>query len=369
MIEFYAACNLTNNPFRSTPVRESDPRQNIWVGYDKEKQQLLKHLVRTRADQVGNDNFVIIYGDYGTGKTHALRWSKDYIQGTHQEDSVVYDIQTLKRDTVSFSAAFKEDIVEKSNLVSEVLKYKQFLQESAIEYQRENRILDSQDGLKKMLQSIELFHFAKEIMQCESPDEVRKWLGKAKLSDYQAMSILSKLTNLFVLDIPLNSGIKRFKQAAYLFIDELDLLATSPAKEARSANELIRLMYDNCPNSFCMILALTATTAEIPILFAEYVLSRVNRQIKMNRLEFEEAKLFVKGILDNARVNQDGDKGYYPFEESAIEKIISHGVAITPRNIINNMQQILEEIRLCGYEPASGLVSTEFLETHRIIEE
>jgi Cdc6-like AAA superfamily ATPase len=160
MIEFYAACNLTNNPFRSTPVRESDPRQNIWVGYDKEKQLLLKYIVRTRADQVGNDNFVIIYGDYGTGKTHALRWSKDYIQGAHQEDSVVYDIQTLKRDTVSFSAAFFQDIVEKSNLVSEVLKYKQFLQESAIEYQRENRILDSQDCLKKMLQSIELFHFA-----------------------------------------------------------------------------------------------------------------------------------------------------------------------------------------------------------------
>jgi len=368
MIEFYAACNLTNNPFRSTPVRESDPRQNIWVGYDKEKQLLLKYIVRTRADQVGNDNFVIIYGDYGTGKTHALRWSKDYIQGSHQEDTVVYDIQTLKRDTVSFSAAFKEDIVEKSNLVSEVLKYKQFLQECAIEYQRDKHF-DFQDSLNKMLQSVELFNFTKEIMQCESPDEVRKWLVPAKLSDYQAMSILSKLTNLFVLDIPLLSGIKRFKQAAYLFIDELDLLATSPAKEARSANELIRLMYDNCPNSFCMILALTATTAEISILFAEYVLSRVNRQIKMNRLEFEEAKLFVKGILDNARVNQDGDKGYYPFEESAIEKIISQMVAMTPRNIINNMQQILEEIRLCGYEPAKGLVSTEFLETHRIIEE
>jgi chromosomal replication initiation ATPase DnaA len=88
MIEFYAACNLTNNPFRSTPVRESDPRQNIWVGYEREKQLLLKYIVRTRADQVGNDNFVIIYGDYGTGKTHALRWSKDYIQGTHQDNAI-----------------------------------------------------------------------------------------------------------------------------------------------------------------------------------------------------------------------------------------------------------------------------------------
>jgi hypothetical protein len=79
---------------------------------------------------------------------------------THQEDSVVYDIQTLKRDTVSFSAAFFQDLVEKSNLVSEVLKYKQFLQECAIEYQRENRILDSQEGLNKILQSVELFNFA-----------------------------------------------------------------------------------------------------------------------------------------------------------------------------------------------------------------
>jgi len=34
--DFYARCNLTNNPFRPNPTNESDPRMDVWVGYQKE---------------------------------------------------------------------------------------------------------------------------------------------------------------------------------------------------------------------------------------------------------------------------------------------------------------------------------------------
>src|SRR5947209_20338406 len=110
------------------------------------------------------------------------------------------------------------------------------------------------------------------------------------------MSLLTKYVNLFVFQVQLPSGTKRFKNAAYLFIDELELLATSTAKEQRDVNELIRHIYDNCPNCFCMMLAFTATAAELSILFAPYVLSRASKQIVMNFLQPDEAKEFVKGI-------------------------------------------------------------------------
>jgi len=60
--QFYKACNLTGNPFRSNATHASDPRMDIWVGYERQRNQLVKFLERARADQVGNANFVMLFG-------------------------------------------------------------------------------------------------------------------------------------------------------------------------------------------------------------------------------------------------------------------------------------------------------------------
>ena len=69
--EFYKAANLVYNPFRTNPTVEADPRKGIWVGYEKEQETLVKFITRSRADQVANINFLMIYGEYGTGKSHS----------------------------------------------------------------------------------------------------------------------------------------------------------------------------------------------------------------------------------------------------------------------------------------------------------
>jgi hypothetical protein len=68
-----------------------------------------------------------------------------------------------------------------------------------------------------------------------------------------------------------------------------------------------------------MILAFTATAAELPVLFAEYVLSRVSRQIVMELMDVDEAKEFVAKILDSERQDLKGKTGYFPFTEEAVE--------------------------------------------------
>src|SRR5689334_7281165 len=77
--QLYGVCNLVGNPFRSNPTHSSDPRIDIWVGYERQQDQLMKFLARTRADQVGNTNFLMLYGGYGTGKSHALLWAQNRI--------------------------------------------------------------------------------------------------------------------------------------------------------------------------------------------------------------------------------------------------------------------------------------------------
>ena len=374
--EFYTSCNLRENPFRSNPTQESDPRMDIWVGYDREREQFSRYILRSRADQIGNANLVMLYGDFGAGKSHALLWAKYQILEAKKEEfnSVAYYIQTLRKDAgkITFAGAFREDIIGKSALVEDVRRLKQFLEECIVEYKRDNKLgpdTTSEAVLQKLLGSVELFNFAKEVLKCSSEAEVRELLAPPRLGDYQAMSTLTKLINLFVFEVPLKAGARRYKNAAYLFIDELDLLATATAKEARDVNELIRHIYDNCPNSFCMVLSFTATAAELNVLFAPYVLSRVAKQIVMNFLQLDEAKAFVKGILDSARISKSGKTGYFPFQEEAIQAVVAQIVSITPRKVINTMQQILEEVRLLGYEPSKGPIPATYLDEHNVIED
>jgi hypothetical protein len=372
--EFYKSCNLTTNPFRSNPTHESDPRMNIWVGYDKEKKLLVKYLERTRADQVGNINFVMIYGDYGTGKSHALLWSKHQILEARKPEfnSLVFYIHTLKKDAgkLSFAGALREDIVGRSNLVAEVLMFRQFLEECAVEYRRDKNLgpeVARDDIIKQLLKSSELINCAQAILQCQNESAVKEFLTPKGLGDYQAMVTLTSLINLLVYEIELPHASRRFKKAAYLLIDELDLLATSTAKEAREVNDLLRHIYDNCPNCFCLVLAFTATAAELNVLFAEYVLSRVSRQIKMDLLGIDDAKLFVRDILDQYRISKGGKRNYFPFTEDAVESVVSQIPSITPQKVVNYMQQILEEVRLLGFEPANGAITADFLNDNDVI--
>jgi hypothetical protein len=374
--EFYKAANLAGNPFRSNPTLESDPRVNIWVGYEKERKQLVKYLERTRADQVGNINFVMIYGDLGTGKSHALLWSKHQILEVKKGDykSSVFYIQTLKKDAgkLSFAGALREDILGKSSLLSDILRYKQFLEECVIEYKRDKKLgpdVTHDEVVRQLLKSAELINYAHSIMHCDNEEDVRELVAPKGLGDYQAMVTLTTLINLFVFEVELPEGSKRFRNAAYLFIDELDLLATSTAKEAREVNDLIRHIYDNCPNCLCLVLAFTATAAELNVLFADYVLSRVSRQIKIDHLGIDDAKTFVRDILDANRTAIKGKKGYFPFTEDAVETIVSQIVSITPRKVVYAMQQVIEEVRLLNYNPAAGPVTTEFLNDNDIISE
>jgi len=80
---------------------------------------------------------------------------------------------------------------------------------------------------------------------------------------------------------------------------------------------------------------------------------------------------FVKEILDNSRVNKDDASRltYFPFEESAIEAVVSQLRQITPRKIVNTMQEVLEEVRLVGFDPMSGTVDMQFLDEHDVLDE
>ncbi len=375
--EFYGLINLAGNPFRANPVYGLDPRMNIWVGYEKQKNQLIKFLVRSRSDQVGNINFLMLYGDYGVGKSHALLWAAYQIMHVHKTDfnSVCYLIPTLRKDKgkFSFAAAFADDLVAKATIKQDILDFRQFLHTCMYRYRDAHGLgnsVNDEEILERLIPANELQSLAKGIHRCERPEQVEALLLPKGLTDYQATTIFTRITNLFVLGYEIGGEVLRFKKAVYLMLDELDDLLRASAKEAREVNDVLRHLYDSCPSCFGLVIALSAEAATLPAIFMDYILGRINRQILLEQLSKDGAMEFVKEILDANRVKKDAKRSsYFPFEESAVEGVIAQLRQITPRKVISTMQQVLEEIRLCGYQKETGAVDLSFLDSNDILEE
>lgn len=368
---FYPACNLNGNPFRIHPNNDDDPRAKIWVGYENQKKQLQKIVDRVRADKVGLTNFVLLYGAYGAGKSHALLWIRSWVKSDNA--GVAYFMPTLKKEKgkLSFSAALAEDLIERGSLVLDLENFKNFFETRILEVKNGLGIHSNEEAIEHLIKSHELAEFVKQLCTCQTETQIKNLLNAKNLSDYQAVMLFSKIVNLFVQSFKTPVTDSRFKQAIYLLIDELDDLQRQPPKETLETNDMLRHLYDACPNSFGLIGALSAELTTLSNSFTDYVLSRVTRQIQFDLLDRENAIQFIRDILDaqpNRFEYNPAKSGFYPFHEEAVDTIVSQLRTITPRKIVNVMQNVIEELRLEGYDPNNGLVSNQTLDELDILD-
>lgn len=376
--EFYTKSNLKENPFRSNPVYDADPRMDIWVGYDKQRTQLVKYLTRSRCDQVGNANFIMLLGHYGVGKSHALLWARHQIMHSKKDefDALCYLVPTMKKDKgkMTFAGAFSEDIVGRCGLADHLLEFRNFLGTSVLRYRDANGIgsqVKDDEVIDRLGFPSELAAFAKRIYHCEVRTEVEAIIMPKGLSDYQATTIFAHVVNLFVHGLKINDEVRRFKKAVYLMIDELDELLNVPVKEVREVNLTLRHIYDWCPNCFGLVVALSAEGAIVSAVFEQYLLQRIQRQIEMQELGKDEAMNFVEQILRDSRIDEEDavKSGFFPFDEAAVEAIMSQLHQITPRKIVNTMQEVVEEVRLAGLDPDTETVDLAFLDENDVMGE
>jgi len=83
----------------------------------------------------------------------------------------------------------------------------------------------------------------------------------------------------------------------------------------------------------------------------------------------QDAKIFLKDILNTARIDNTKNVDYFPFAEGAVDEALSGLVSITPRKIMDRMQQLLEEVRLADIDPSKGIITTQMLDDHNIWED
>lgn len=366
--EFYAACKLTGNPFRSNAISDDDPRVKIWVGYDRQRSQFEKILDRVRADRVGLTNFILLYGQYGTGKSHALLWARNRVRELNA--GVAYFVPTLKKDKgkLSFGAAFAEDLVSRGSLLPDLMVFRTFCETRILEA-KNGRPITSESAIDELIKSRELADFVKGLMSCQNESQVKAYLNAERLSDYQAVMLFAKIVNIFVQEFQTPHGNSRFLQAVYLFVDELDDLQRQPPKETLETNDILRHLYDACPNSFGLVCAASAEVTTLTNMFTDYVLSRVTRQIHFDLLDRSAAIDFVKSILAASRpAGIAPTDDFFPFDDEAVNLIMSQLREITPRKVVNTMQQVVEECRLSGANPTEAPITSDVLEELEVLD-
>lgn len=375
--DYYAAANLTTNPFRSQATFEDDPRLTVWAGQERERLLLQKFLERSRADQVGNTNGLLLYGTYGTGKSHALLWSLQWIRGlTAGGLSSAYYVPTLKKDKgkLSFAIALRDDLVARTSFVEDVVHYRQWLSR-AIRQHIDEQGLPPETGddvvIEKLIPAVELSNFAKELQRVAA-ENVKDYLAQDR-SDYQAMLLFTRLVNLFVHEIRFKDAVSRFRQSVYLMIDELDVLVNASAKEVIEVNELIRHLYDMCPNCFGLVLAISAEQELLPTVFTDFVLSRMGRQIAFSVLDRQSAVEFAIEVMDSDPMRLDRSDpaklGAFPFSPEALDAVLGSISFRTPRKVVNVLQQLIEEARLKDLDPRGGAITVEQLDQSEILDD
>ncbi|WP_320195586.1 hypothetical protein RMR10_001455 [Agrobacterium rosae] len=375
--EFYEAANLKANPFRSNATLDDDPRLEVWAGQSGERKLLEKFLARSKADQVGNTNLILLHGDWGTGKSHALLWGAQWLRkDTGGKKSSAYYIPTLKKDKgrISFAGAFVEDLLAKTNLLQDVIEFRQFVKTAISKYRDENGTpTKTQDDevVEKIIPVVDLYNFVKELDRHEGETEIKAFLAPKGLTDYQAVTTFTRIVNLFVYEFRFVNETKRFRQSVHLMIDELDILRQASSKEILETNDLVRHLYDQCPNCFGLVLAVSAEQELLSSIFADYVLTRVSRQIEFKPFDRGAACEFVIQIMDESRVRPDSvpECGSYPFTPEALDAVLGQLTFKTPRKVVNVMQQLVEEARLAGLDPRKHPIDISALDGADIIDQ
>ena len=82
MNDVLSAAKLTNMPFRIVPP--TDMENLIWAGDTNVRNRLYSAACSPRPDGLRTSELVLIYGEFGSGKTHTMKYLAKQLKGENQ---------------------------------------------------------------------------------------------------------------------------------------------------------------------------------------------------------------------------------------------------------------------------------------------
>src|SRR5882724_4795449 len=264
---------LRKNPFTLVAGVNTD----VWADYEDVRAALIDVVTSCRSDQVGLSEFVVLHGEIGTGKSHALRYLQHYITVRNAKEfrsPCVYLESTKLAKNTDFLAIYRR-VMEalRSHLFETATKLDAAMEEKAkaggltrsqdIQQEKERLWRSNADALAPQFPSLILL--LRGMVSNEHPFTIlcgakTKDLEAYQLtgpidSEYDASRCLSSYVNLVTNPnrTVLPENIFSANLAFYLFIDEVELLQDFKPGDVLSINQGIRDLINGCPQAFCLI--------------------------------------------------------------------------------------------------------------------
>jgi energy-coupling factor transporter ATP-binding protein EcfA2 len=375
---------LIADPFS---VSVNDLSVHKWAGREREKQLLLDVVESVLRADIGSSEFVIVHGDYGAGKSHALRYLATVINETnkdHYRSRAVYLRTVRVSEKVKFLDVYRviidhlgrqffdELVAHVANQVHAAMVG--YLAEVVPE-QRTALMGDQNRHINETLEKwvapatipyVKLFFHARNgeveavwnYLKGEEGDVENFGLPAKIANDYTAVGALAGVFKVMCVEI---GELPPAYEAGYLFVDEQENLVDMKATESVQLLQSFRELINQLSNNFCMIWGFTADAALIEAVLPSPILQRLTRRyIELAPMLPDEAKRFIREHLTHFRQPGFVPTGdFYPFSEAAIDAVLERIVDMTPRNIFKLLRAILERaIRRFELQP-QGEISAE----------
>ena len=371
--------DLKQDPF---PIVPDGPVHN-WAGRAELREDLIDLVKGVRGRDIGVTEFAVLHGEYGAGKSHALKFLKTMIdEVTEDFDSLAiylerprvsakfnfvelhkYIVRSLGRDRVKEYCRLVKEMTDRTidELAGAVhlghVQDKSSFVEPAID-----ALPDRDRAMVRVLRKgAEEGSRVFEFLVGDEEWNGDEYDGKVA-SDFLAAKVLADLFR--VITSELRPG-ERICESVYLFLDEGEVLFDAKGTESEAVFSGLRELINGLPYRFGLLISFTAAAALIEAVMSQHLLKRLTvPYIEIPTLDDALAKEFLRAQLDYFRLEGSDNIGrFVPFEEEAIDYIIEATTELTPRILFIQCKRVLERaIRRFGLEEG-GTITRDVAES------
>lgn len=331
---------LRKNPFSTVP----DAEVRNWAGLPETKTALADVVRSVRLDDVGTSEFVIMQGDYGAGKSHALRYFTHEIN-EEGYGHAIYVSEIRGESGLSFAslarrivAGLDDETVRR--LATRIREFidaeKNVMQQRAVEAK-----IPAPDDANAVIRNTVFSQSDYNVVERLYHDGRTAEISD-NASDYVAAKTLASLFRVMVL--PLRDGPPAFG-AIYLFLDEVESAWEEKAAKQVAFLAGLRSLLNEINERFAVVLSFTSQTALLEAAMPDALRERMTRSyVQCEQLTTEGAKRFIVDYLKYVRPSTEyvAPQPFYPFSEAAIDTILDRESALVPRRILLRLRRVWE---------------------------
>lgn len=356
---------LKENPFPILP----GTKVTQWAGLPELRRSLADVISSVRPDDAGSSECVSLHGDFGGGKSHALKFFTEQINNPEgQPDDrlpgyAIYLGEVAVESNPKFTSLYEkvlEGIGERVQArVADTVK--RAVEECARKIISENKDIELKNAIESAI--------AEKVME-EDRGVVLAFAGD--ITSFTALSApkddlaaARRLASLFrIMTTPIGGNQPAYG-AVYLFLDEMESLNREAKPPAlRAFYGALRSVINGVNEHFALVMSASQTAAELEVFVPDFILERHTRPfIEWQGLTQEDAREFIEEYLALHRPEgYEGTNPFYPFSEGAIEAILGHEVALVPRRILQHSRRVYERATRSGDVRPGEEISGELAE-------